>query len=184
MWEMTRFFPYHGSSHEYLCFLTTLTIHRLSLRIDCSARCVIECCFISHPYMCNNCKGVSREAEGHGSPPIFCTSSHFVLWEAMFQTKTLWFTQSQTFLASQFYGLPTSFVLASPLNSCRIGEVPQSVGHVLSVSLLIGPCDWKGWTPTLEGPLIVAFLSVSEIEVSRVSHGRRKGRLGPRGFWN
>jgi len=59
----------------------------------------------------------------------------------MFQTKTLWFTQSQTFLASQFYGLPTSFVLASPLNSCRIGEVAQSVGHVLSVSLLIGPCD-------------------------------------------
>ena len=40
MLKMTWYVHYHVL--EYLCFLATNT---LSLRIDCSARCIIKCCF-------------------------------------------------------------------------------------------------------------------------------------------
>jgi len=42
MWKITWSVHYHVLSLEYLCFLT---MNKPSLRIDCSARCVILSCF-------------------------------------------------------------------------------------------------------------------------------------------
>jgi len=42
MWKTTWSSRYHVLSFEYPCFRTT---NRLSLRIDCNARCIIKSCF-------------------------------------------------------------------------------------------------------------------------------------------
>jgi len=52
MWKMSWSVHYHVLSLKYLCFLAR---NKLSLHIDCSARCIIECWFQLFLFMLYGC---------------------------------------------------------------------------------------------------------------------------------
>jgi len=73
------------------------------------------CCLFSIVPFMMQIIGVSGEAQGTCSPQIFSISSHFVLLEALSETKYRCSHKIQNFVPPQLFLPPSNFELATPL---------------------------------------------------------------------